>query len=133
MKTMRTKKKGAVVTGIIAVFAMMGVTVAFVSSASPYVTANEARHSTGSRLHLAGKIDTPTLVDDRLHRELRFTLIDKDGGKIQVIHTGDPISNLADAKQVVAIGHVVNGVFISEQMLVKCPTKYEAGDSKSGA
>jgi cytochrome c-type biogenesis protein CcmE len=133
MKTMPNKKKGAVVTGVIAVLAMAGVTAAFVTSASPYVTIKEAQHISGDSLHLAGAVDLPSLRDDRVHNKLQFVLADKNGDRIPVIYTGEPLGDLRDAKQVVAIGHVVNGVFVSEKMLVKCPTKYKSTDSKSGA
>jgi cytochrome c-type biogenesis protein CcmE len=130
---MQTKKKGVILTGIVAILAMGGVTAAFVTSASPYVTVAQALHTDGDRLHLAGVIEPGTLHDDRIHNRLTFTLIDKKGDRIPVLHTGEPVANLADVKQVVAIGHVVNGVFLSQKMDVKCPTKYEAAPSLSGA
>ncbi len=120
-------------TGLVAAAAMVGVTAAFMNSASPYVTVAEAKVAKGDRLHLAGNIDPKTVRDDRIHGRLSFTLTDRLGQKIEVVHTGEPVNNLGDAKQVVAIGHVEKGVFISEKMLVKCPTKYEGTDSKSGA
>jgi len=133
MYVMRSKRTGAIVTGIVALAALSGITVAFLKSGSPYVTVAEAKGSKGDSLHLAGSIDLATLRDDRIHNKLSFTLIDRTGARMQVVHTGEPVNNLGEAKQVVAIGHVENGVFVSEKMLVKCPTKYEGVDSKSGA
>lgn len=130
---MERSKRGLVATVVIAICAMVGVTAAFMSSASPYVTVAEAKTAKGESLHLAGQIDAKTLTDDRIHGKLSFVLIDKNGDRIQVVHTGEPVNNLGDVKQVVAIGHVEKGVFVSEKMLVKCPTKYESDESKSGA
>lgn len=118
-------KIGASVTACVAVFAMTGVVMAFLNNASPYVTVAEAKVTSGSRLHLAGTIDKKTVNDDRLGGKLAFDLIDKKGDRIRVEHVGEPVANMGDATEVVAIGKVENGTFVSQKMLVKCPTKYE--------
>lgn len=116
---------GAMVTVIFVVVALTGVVWAFLANASPYVTIAEARTNGGSRLHIAGNILKNTVDDDRLKGKLQFDLQDANGDKIHVIHIGEPPSNMGDATQVVAIGSIKGNDFVSEKMLVKCPTKYE--------
>lgn len=111
---------------MLALLAAGGVVAAFVTSSSPYVSVKEAVANPGARVHLAGTIDPKSMKDDRIHGSLSFDLSDKDGQKIHVRHVGEPPANLGEAKQIVAIGHVEGGEFISEKMLVKCPSKYEA-------
>lgn len=125
--------RGAVISGLLALLAAGGVVAAFVSSSSPYVSIKEALANPGARVHLAGKIDPKTVRDDRLHGSLSFDLRDPAGDKIHVNHVGEPPANLGEATQVVVIGKLVGGEFVSEKMLVKCPSKYESDRTKPAA
>ena len=121
-------KVGPVVTAIIAMLAMTGVVVAFMSNASPYVTIEQAKHSTGDRLHLAGDIQKATIKNDIARHTLSFDLKDANGQVVSVLHTGEPPSNMGQATKVVAIGKMEGDKFVSDQLLVKCPSKYEGAE-----
>jgi cytochrome c-type biogenesis protein CcmE len=125
-------KTGAIVTAVVATVAFAGVLVAFSSNASPYVTIEQAKHSSGDRLHLAGTVDQTSISHDVRARTLRFKLTDDTGTKVQVVHQGDMPPNLSEVKFVVAVGKMEGGDFRSNQLIVKCPSKYEA-DKSSGA
>ena len=119
------KAKGPLVTAIVAGIAMVGVVGAFASNASPYVTVAQARTVGGDSLHLAG-----TLVKDSCHRDfvtgrLTFSLKDKEGTTVQVEHHGTVPASLLEATQVVAIGAMRGDRFVSNDLLVKCPSKYD--------
>lgn len=107
--------------------------IAFSTSASPYVTIEQAKRSTGDRLHLAGLIDQKSIRNDVFTRTLRFNLKDESGQSIPVVHRGEMPTNLSEAKNVVAVGGVKDGVFESSQLIVKCPSKYEADKNANGA
>jgi cytochrome c-type biogenesis protein CcmE len=124
-------KVGALISGAVAALALGGVVIAFSNSASPYVTIQQAKGASGDRLHLAGKVDPASVHTDVYARTLTFRLTDDNGDTIQVVNRGDIPPNLAEAKNVVAVGGVKNGVFESTQLIVKCPSKYEA--EKSGS
>ena len=126
-------KVGAVVSGLVATLAMGGAVIAFSTSASPYVTIEQAKRSTGDRLHLAGLIDQKSIRNDVFTRTLRFNLMDESGQSIPVVHRGEMPTNLSEAKNVVAVGGVKDGVFESSQLIVKCPSKYEADKNANGA
>ena len=126
--------KGAVISGIVAVAAIGGVVLAFTNGGSPYVTWAQAQQMKGDeRLHLAGDLVKQSVTQDLSHHTLRFKLKDGDGAVVTVVHTGEVPQNMSEATKVVAIGHADGAVFTSEQLLVKCPSKYEAqptsGDS----
>jgi cytochrome c-type biogenesis protein CcmE len=125
------KIPGALISVVIAGLAATGVIAAFVSGASPYVTVDEARHATGDRLHLIGDVEPATIKTDIESHRLTFTLKDPKGAEIPVVYDGDPPSDLNTAKRIVAVGSIQGERFISHQLLIKCPSKYE--DSKSGA
>ena len=117
------------VTACVAIVAIGAVIAAFSANASPYVTIAQARHTQGDHLHLAGDVIVGSTQMDPLRGTLSFKLKDKDGNTVQVEHHGEMPNNLGEVKKVVAIGGMQSGVFVSHQLLIKCPSKYEAGDS----
>jgi cytochrome c-type biogenesis protein CcmE len=118
-------KKGPVITAIVALIAMAGVVIAFMSNASPYVTIAQAKSASGNRLHLAGDIIKSSVKNDLAHHALSFDVRDKDGAVITVLHKGEPPQNMSEATQVVAIGKLEGDKFVSDQLLVKCPSRYQ--------
>lgn len=122
------RKTGAIVSVVVTVLALAGVTMAFLSAASPYVTLAEARTTSGDRLYLAGDMVKGSLRGNV--RSQRFSLKDANGEVVEIVYDGAPPSNLAEATRVVAIGKLDGGAFRARDLLVKCPSKYE-GDEKA--
>ncbi len=119
------KLKGPVVTAVVASLAMAGVVGAFMSSASPYVTIAEAKERGGDGLHVAGVLVKDSCKPDLKTGHLFFKLTDANGATIEVEHTGTRPASLLQADKVVAIGAVKGDRFVSRDLLVKCPSKYE--------
>lgn len=119
------KLKGPVVTAIVASLAMAGVVGAFVSSASPYVTIAQAKERGGDGLHVAGVLVKDSCRTDFKSGHIFFKLTDADGATIEVEHTGTRPASLLQADKVVAIGAMRGDHFVSRDLLVKCPSKYE--------
>jgi cytochrome c-type biogenesis protein CcmE len=76
-----------------------------------------------------------SLVDDTIVRSddgtLRFEITDNDND-IQVIYHGIPPQNIEQSTSIVVIGSLDNeGGLESNQLLVKCPSKYEEVDPTS--
>lgn len=118
---------GALITGIVATLAMGGVLAAFVKNASPYVTVAEAKQSHADGVHLAGDLIKSSLQTDPKSGQIRFQLKDSDGNLANVLYIGSTPGNLTEATKVVAIGGMdTHNVFVSHQLLVKCPSKYES-------
>jgi cytochrome c-type biogenesis protein CcmE len=117
-------KTGAIATGVVAVLALFGVVAAFSENSSPYVTVAEARTASGDHLHVEGDIDKSTVHMDALHHQLTFDIRDKTG-VLHIVHRGDLPSNMSEANKVVAIGGMQGSVFVSHDLLIKCPSKYE--------
>lgn len=116
--------------GTVAIGAVLA---SFSQSASPYVTISEARRMVGDRLHLSGTLVPGTVRQNIIARTQEFSLRDKNGAVVRVVHRGERVS-LDDATTVVAVGKLKDGVFASDQILVKCPSRYEAKEgAKKGA
>jgi cytochrome c-type biogenesis protein CcmE len=123
--------KGSVITALVATASIGVVMTTFLKNASPYVTMAQAMKINDDRLHLAGDLLKDSIHNDLTDHTLRFKLRDSDGTVVQVIHKGEMPANLAEATKVVAIGGVEGKNFVSTQLLVKCPSKYEADKTSS--
>lgn len=110
--------------------AIIGVSVAFIANASPYVSVSEARKSGATNVHLKGDLVKTSIKNDIKDRSLRFELKDKNGEAMTVVYTGTPPQDMALATEVVAVGSVKGDEFHSEKLLIKCPSKYE-GENKA--
>ena len=117
---------GAVVTGIVATAAMAGVLTAFIKNASPYVTVAEAKQLRSDGLHLAGTLVKGSVQTDPGSGQIQFKLKDATGEVAQVLYVGSQPGNLQEATSVVAIGGMDKDTFKANQLLIKCPSKYEA-------
>jgi cytochrome c-type biogenesis protein CcmE len=120
----RQRRLWYIVGGIIVVgFLAYGAT-SFKSYLTPYVSFEQAQKS-GSKVQVAGKLvpGSPRYVKEE--QALRFALADDDGNTLVVVYTDERPSNFEDATQVVAVGEFRDGAFHAENLLVKCPSKYQ--------
>jgi cytochrome c-type biogenesis protein CcmE len=117
--------KLSTVVPIVVSFLAIGVAMAvFSQGATPYLTVSQARKMSGDRLNLGVEVDKATIHQSHTSNVLEFDGKDKDGVKIHVKHVGEMV-DLSKAERVTCIGKLEGDVFISQQMLVKCPSKYE--------
>ena len=124
---------GTVITGVVAALAMGGVLMAFVKNASPYVTVAEAKQSRSDGVHLAGDLVKDSIQTNPKSGEIRFRLKDPQGQLADVLYIGSTPGNLSEATKVVAVGGMnKDDVFVSHQLLIKCPSKYESKSSAPG-
>jgi cytochrome c-type biogenesis protein CcmE len=63
---------------------------------------------------------------------LSFRLRDAKGEVLPVEYKGVIPGNFDQATSIVAIGRYTDGKFAAEQLLVKCPSKYQAAAEKAG-
>ena len=102
-----------------------GVT-AFKKSLTPYISFAEARR-TNSSVQVNGVLADPRAVHyDPAKSELEFALKDDKNEVMEVVYKGVKPVNFEQATSVVAIGSYQNGRFAADQLLVKCPSKYQA-------
>ena len=111
----------------------IGVT-AFKQSLTPYISFAEARRS-GTSVQVNGVLADPGHVRyDAEKSELVFALKDDKNEVMDVVYKGVKPVNFEMATNVVAIGAYKEGRFAADQLLVKCPSKYQAeGDAKAAS
>ncbi len=102
---------------------------AFQSSITPYVSIDEAVKS-GETVQVKGIRGTSGTFDTEANI-FKFTLEDEKGKKINVVYDGAKPGNFDQAKEIVCIGEYKNGVFHAKNILVKCPSKYQAMEAKA--
>ena len=102
---------------------------AFVTNLTPYVPFAEARKAPG-QVQVMGALDK-TSIKNRAD-ELEFTLVSKDGSgeRMPVRFTAARPANFEEAIEVTAIGRFDGQVFQADNLLVKCPSKYQGTETK---
>lgn len=121
-------RKTSLVAGIIAIVILSGVSIwFFLSSMTPF-TSDFGEAKNGKAYQVYGALDQKSL---RQEGNLNyFNMVDEKGEVLPVILSGVLPQNFAGAQKGVAIGSYRDGSFHADQLLVKCPSKYENKDGK---
>ena len=108
---------------MIVAFLAYGAT-SFKSNLTPYVTFEEAQQSV-RRVQVAGGLvpDSTSYIEDK--EMLQFGIVEEGGDTMTVLYQGIKPGNFEEATQIVAIGTYSEGAFHANQLLVKCPSKYQ--------
>ena len=116
--------KVAVALGLLGLAIGVGVT-SFRKTVTPYITFSEARRSSGL-VQVNGVLADKKYVADAERQYLSFRLQDSSGEILPVEYKGVIPGNFDQATSIVAIGRYREGRFEAEELLVKCPSKYQA-------
>jgi len=112
------------VGGVLVVAFLAYGTTSFKSNLTPYVSFEEASNSARKVQVAGGLVENSTKYIDE-SEELRFTMVEENGDTMTVLYKGIKPGNFEEAVQIVAVGSYGDGVFHAEQLLVKCPSKYQ--------
>ncbi len=99
----------------------------FQGTVTPYVDFNEARAS-GRRCQVMGDIVHTSTSYNTSTQELIFTIVDESGEPLEVAYAGIMPGNFEQATQVVAKGTWSGHRFTADELLVKCPSKYQESE-----
>lgn len=95
----------------------------FGNSISTYVNFEQADGRSNS--HVVGTWDrTQDYGFSRKTMKFSFHMEDEDGNVRKVVYSKPKPNNFEDATQLVVIGEMRNNVFHANEMLMKCPSKY---------
>ncbi len=133
MSDPRNQRRLWYVIGAVAIagFVVFGAT-SFKKNITPYVGFEEAHHASG-RVQVAGELVQGSSRYLEASQELEFTMRDPEGRTMLVRYHGTKPGNFEEAKQVVAVGSWHDGAFVAEQLLVKCPSKYQGLEESQGS
>ncbi len=118
------KPKYIIGIGIIVVFLVFA-GVNFQQSLTPYVPISVAK-AKGKTVQVKGARVEGSENYDMDKKTFNFAIEDENGEAVKVIYSGVKPSNFERAKEIVVKGRFHNGTFMADEILVKCPSKYEA-------
>ena len=108
---------------LLAVAGAFGVS-SFKKSMTPYVSFSDARRASGM-VQVNGVLADKNYVLKKDEQYLAFKLRDSRGEVMNVEYRGVVPGNFDQATSIVAIGRYSNDRFQADQLLVKCPSKYQ--------
>jgi cytochrome c-type biogenesis protein CcmE len=115
------------ILGIIIIAVAIGVIFVSLKNTSTYADFAEALANPGKEYHVVGKLDKnmPQVYDPRINPdEFHFTMVDNKGiSKSVVLHKSKP-QDFEKSEQIVLIGSMDGTDFHANDILMKCPSKY---------
>jgi cytochrome c-type biogenesis protein CcmE len=104
-------------------------TVMLGGSASTYSDFTEASQNPDTEFHVVGKLDPATIFyQPKINSdECSFMMNDSKGIEKKVILHKSPPSDIKKSEQIVIIGKMQGEVFHANEILMKCPSKYNDG------
>ena len=95
----------------------------FGTSISTYVNFEQAENRTSS--HVVGVWERSEKFGfSNETMQFSFHMRDEDGNVMRVVYTRPKPNNFEQATQLVVIGEMRNNIFYANDMLMKCPSKY---------
>lgn len=116
--------------GLLAAAIVIGVT-SFKQTMTPYIGFREARAASG-QVQVNGVLADKNYILRKDEQYLSFSLKDAKGDVMPVEYRGVIPGNFDQAVSIVAIGEYKGNHFEASQLLVKCPSKYQAEAEKGG-
>ena len=121
--------KPKVLIGIVAIVGFTSLLMYnFGTSISTYVDFEEAESMDGA--HVVGTWDDSREYGFSMEsKQFSFYMKDQSGNVRRVVYPKPKPNNFEQADQLVVIGEMQNGVFYANDMLMKCPSKYNNTDA----
>jgi cytochrome c-type biogenesis protein CcmE len=118
------------IIGIIIIAVAIGVIFVSLKNTSTYADFTEAMASPGHEYHVVGKLEKsmPQVYEPRVNPdEFIFSMADNKGVVKQVVlHKSKP-QDFEKSEQIVLIGKMEGDNFHANDILMKCPSKYNDG------
>lgn len=115
------------IVGIVVIAVAIGVILTSLKNTSTYADFNEALANPEQEYHVVGKLQKsqPMIYDPKANAdEFTFTLVDNKGvEKRVVLHKSKP-QDFERSEQIVVIGKMHGEEFHANDILMKCPSKY---------
>lgn len=112
---------------VIVVFAAIGI-YSLVGTATPYVGFEDAR-TMNRKVQVMGKVDKASAFYDEKTGVFSFDIYDEEtNDRMRVDYAGTKPGNFEQAESVVCVGKYHDGAFEANELLVKCPSKYQGQD-----
>ncbi len=122
------------ILGIIVIAIAIGVIFVSLKNTSTYADFTEAISNPGKEYHVVGKLDKtqPQIYEPRVNPdEFLFSMVDNKGVTKQVVlHKSKP-QDFEKSEQIVLIGKMEGENFHANDILMKCPSKYNEASQQT--
>lgn len=118
------------IIAIIVIAVAIGALVTTLGSTSTYADFAEAQKNPDAEFHVVGKLnkEKPTEYNPALNAdEFIFYMIDNKGEEKKVVLHKTKPQDFERSEQIVIIGKMHEGSFHANEILMKCPSKYNDG------
>ncbi len=118
---------------IIFIAIAIGAIMVTINDASTYVGFEQAEENMGTKYTVIGYLDkeAPMDYDARANRFV-FTAIDKEGEKQKVFYNQPKPQDFERSEEITMKGFATDSAFIAEEILMKCPSKYNEQNEMAG-
>ncbi len=111
----------------------IGAIIATINDASTYVGFTEAQSTPGTRYTVIGELDKDAPMNyDARSQVFQFQAIDKDGKSCAVIYNQPKPQDFERSEEITMKGFATDSAFIAEEILMKCPSKYNEQNEIAG-
>ncbi len=119
---------------IVCIAVAIGAIIVTMSDASTYVGFDKAYAQPGTKYTVIGYLDKDAPMNyDARAQKFSFTAIDKEGKKQLVVYNQPKPQDFERSEEVTMKGFASDSAFIAEEILMKCPSKYnEQNDMTAG-
>ncbi len=128
-------KKGHII-GIIVIAVLIGAITSTIADSSTYATFTVALENPNDEFHVVGKLDkgNPVQYNPALNPNLTvFTMVDNEGKKCKVFLNKSKPQDFERSESIVLIGRGEGEEFYADEILMKCPSKYNEENKVSTA
>lgn len=116
------------IIGIIVIVIAIAAIISSISDSSTYANFEEAFAHPEQEYHVVGTLDRTASItyNPSVNPNLtRFTMVDKQGVKSEVYLNKSKPQDFERSESVVIIGKAKNDAFYANDILMKCPSKYD--------
>lgn len=118
------------IVGILVIAVAIGVIFTSMRNTTSYADFTEAIANPGKEYHVVGKLDKtkPQIYDPKINPdEFSFSMVDNKGVEKQVVLHKNKPQDFERSEQIVLIGEMKGDEFHANDILMKCPSKYNDG------
>ncbi len=118
---------------IVVIVVAIGAIMATLNDASTYVGFAQADSTPGTKYTVIGYLDKEAPMDyNPRAQKFAFTAIDKSGEKRQVIYNQPKPQDFERSEEITMKGFATDTAFVAEEILMKCPSKYNEQNEMAG-
>ena len=119
--------KKTYIIAIVLIAIAIGVIFSSVADSSTYADFDTATKNMGKEYHVVGKLNKDKALEYNPQIDVNlfsFYLIDNNGKEMRVVYHNTKPQDFEKSEQIVVVGKIADNCFEAENILMKCPSKY---------